>query len=210
MAINIEKSKPKKIGKKNKDTKRRANWLFRFTLLVILIPLIILAWILLTSLETKGEPIVGERFNNQLNPAISKEQETSLKDIFVSSEFESVQINLKSATLRVNINTIDNLTIEQIGAIIDDAYTKVDAVLPIATYFTNKVEKESITKMYDLEIHVYNYLPTDENRNGYAYMILTKNASAEGIVKNIPSQAIDGGVVEDLVNKPTESEPVGQ
>lgn len=210
MAINMKKLKPNSKGKKSNDNKRRPNWLLRFTLLVIIVPLAILAWILLTSLETKGEPVVGDRFKDQLDPAISEEQLTSLEKAFDSGEIESVEVNLKSATLRVNINTVDTLTIEQIDTIVNDAYTKVDAVMPIATYFTNKKDGESVTKMYDLEIHVYNYIPTDENREGYNYMVLTKNASAEGNVKNTPSQPIDQEVVNDVTNNPSEGEKAGQ
>ena len=210
MAINMKKLKPNSKGKKTNDNKRRPNWLLRFTILVIIVPIVILAWILLTSLETKGEPVVGNRFDNQLDPAISEEQRTSLKDSFVSTEIESVEVNLKSATLRVNINVIDSMNMEQIEVYVNDAYAKVNAVMPIATYFTNKKDGDKTIKMYDLEIHVYTYIPTDENREGYNYMILTKNASAETEVKNKPSQPINQDVVNEVTNQPSEGEKAGQ
>ena len=210
MAINMKKLKPNSKGKKSNDNKRRPNWLLRFTLLVIIVPLAILAWILLTSLETKGEPVVGDRFKDQLDPAISEEQLTSLEESFVSADIESVEVNLKSATLRVNINVLDSMNMEQVEAYVNDAYAKVEAVMPIATYFTNKKDGDKTIKMYDLEIHVYNYIPTDENREGYNYMVLTKNASAEDPVKNKPSQPIDQEVVNDVTNNPSEGEKAGQ
>jgi len=204
MAMDIKKLKPKSKGKQTKEKKHRANWLLRFTLLVIAIPLAILAWILLTSLETKGEPVIGERFENQLDTKISKEQETSVKQAFTSDEIESIEVNLKSATLRISINTIDTLTMEQIDAMLNDAYTKVDAILPVATYFTNKVDGEKQTKMYDLEIHVFNYIPNDENRAGYIYKVLTKNAASSEYVKNTPSHPIDEEVVKTILERPKE------
>lgn len=206
MAINKKNFKmSNKVN--NGKKKHKANWLLRFTLIVVIIPAIILVWILATSLETSGEPVVGKRFENQLDPAISEKQVTALKDSIQYAEDESVEVNLKSATLRITINTIDTATPEQIGAILMDVYqNKVNAQLPIETYFTNK---EGM-KMYDLEIHVYNFIPMDTSTGTYVYQILTKNAASNDYDITTPSTPRNAEVNKTIEELPQEGETVGQ
>ncbi|MDF9823761.1 ABC-type Na+ efflux pump permease subunit [Breznakia sp. PF5-3] len=206
MALKKKKLKtPKNTGQK-KTNKRRPNWILRFTLIVIAVPLIILAWVLMTSLETSGEPVVGNRFDNQLDPAITEKKVDELKGKFTYAEAENVEVNLKSATLRITIDVADATTDEQITAIMNDVYAKVDETLPIATYFTNK----KAVKMYDLEINVYNYIPDDTNRAGYIYHLLTKNAGNDGPEHSIPSQPKNQSTADDLKKAPKKGEQVGQ
>lgn len=203
MAIKTNKLKSSNKDKKNK---RKPNWLLRFTLIVIAVPVLILAWTLVTSLETSGEPVVGDRFDNQLDPAITDSQLTEVKNALQYPEAESVSVNLESATLRVTINTIDTATREQIEAIMNDAYNQVSNILPIETYFTNR---EGV-KMYDLEIHVFNFIPDDTNRDAFIYYVLTKNAAATEPSISNPSTPRNEEQKNKVESLPKVGEQVGQ
>lgn len=60
---------------------------------------------------------------------------------------DSVEVNLISATLRINIDTKDNASSSKVKSIMNEAYDKVNDILPIKKYFTNN----DSDKMYDLE-----------------------------------------------------------
>ncbi|OCN04740.1 hypothetical protein A4S06_10625 [Erysipelotrichaceae bacterium MTC7] len=195
----------KQSNKGNKKTKHRPNWLLRFTIVVVAIPCLILAFVLLTSLGSSNKPVVGDRFEGQLNPKIESGKTKEIKALLAYPEAESVSVNLKSATLRITINCLDDVNNDQIAAIVNDAYAKVDSVLPIGTYFTNKDK----TKMYDLEIQVYNYLP-DESRPTNIHYVLVKNASAEAQHVDNVSAAKDQEVADKLQSYPKQGETVGQ
>ncbi len=177
------KTNTKKVKKPSK-----INWILLFTITVIAIPLCILGYILLTSVDTQGEPVEGERFVNQLDPAIPEGKLEELEQALMVDGVESVSINLKSATLRINVNTVDTLTFDQMNALVGQLYHSVDTILPTATYFTNT----DGVKMYDLEIHTYNFIP-EEGQEGQIYAIAHKNAAEEGSgvdwLTNIKDQA---------------------
>ncbi|MDH6366421.1 MULTISPECIES: hypothetical protein [Breznakia] len=190
---------------KNKKNKRRPNWLLRFTIVIVAVPCLILAFVLLTSMGSSSQPVVGDRFKGQLDPKIEESKLKDIEGLLGYAEAEDVEVNLKSATLRITINTKDETTNEQIAAIVNDAYAKVDSILPIATYFTNKEN----TKMYDLEIQVYNYLP-DEARPTNIHYVLVKNASAESQHTDIVSNAKNQEVADKLKSYPKKGEEIGQ
>ena len=194
MALN--KTKPKKTQKKNTESKQ-GHKLVWFTLIIIAIPVVIVAYVLLTSMGGQGEPVVGSRFNGEdLNPSITEEAMNSIQEqVSGIGGVEEVTINLKSATLRVHLNMDDSYTQDQIQAASDQAYEIVAATLPIDQYFTNRED----AKMYDLEIDVYNYIVDDSHpAEGQIYIKTTKTGAATDRVTDVMTTAKDPELVAQI------------
>ena len=194
MALN--KTKPKKTQKKNTESKQ-GHKLVWFTLIIIAIPVVIVAYVLLTSMGGQGEPVVGNRFNGEdLNPSITEEAMNSIKEqVSGIGGVEEATINLKSATLRVHLNMDDSYTQDQIQAASDQVYEIVAATLPIDQYFTNRED----AKMYDLEIDVYNYIVDDSHpAEGQIYIKTTKTGAATDRVTDVMTTAKDPELVAQI------------
>lgn len=194
MALN--KTKPKKTQKKNTESKQ-GHKLVWFTLIIIAIPVVIVAYVLLTSMGGQGEPVVGNRFNGEdLNPNITEEAVNSIQEqVSGIGGVEEATINLKSATLRVHLNMDDSYTQDQIQAASDQAYEIVAATLPIDQYFTNRED----AKMYDLEIDVYNYIVDDSHpAEGQIYIKTTKTGAATDRVTDVMTTAKDPELVAQI------------
>lgn len=195
----------KKNINKKKDNDKRPNWILRFTILVILIPVIILAWALISSMGSGDGPVTGDRFKNQLNPEITSAQIESVQKSLAIDNVDSIEVNLKSATLRITLDAKDTLTNKQAKAILNKAYANVDEILPIDKYFTNTED----TRMYDLEIHVFNFVPEDDEYDDFVYHIYTKNAASEKKDYTIPSKARDKDTKDKVLSLPKKGEKVG-
>ena len=143
-------------------------------IIIVLVPCIILGVILMNSLENSREPVVVDRFKNELNPAITETDLASIRSNLNYDNVDKVEVNLISATLRGLINTFDDMPEGDLLWILNDASDKINAVLPIDTYFKNN----GSTKMYDLEIHVYNTTKGSETLPKI-YYVKTKNAANE-------------------------------
>lgn len=194
MALN--KTKPKKTQKKNTESKQ-GHKLVWFTLIIIAIPVVIVAYVLLTSMGGQGEPVVGNRFNGEdLNPSITEEAMNSIQEQASGiGGVEEVTINLKSATLRVHLNMDDSYTQDQIQVASDQAYEIVAATLPIDQYFTNRED----AKMYDLEIDAYNYIVDDSHpAEGQIYIKTTKTGAATDRVTDVMTTAKDPELVAQI------------
>ena len=142
-----------------------------FTVIIIMIPVVIVGYVLLTSLGGQNRPVEGSRFSKaDLDPAITKDNISSLESALGNIDnVEKVSVNLLSATL-------------------DSAYNIVNEQLPIDTYFTNK----DSSKMYDLEIDSYNYLIDDTHTaDGWTYLKLTKTGASDGPVTDNMTTAKD-------------------
>ena len=155
------KKNDKKETKKNAG--KQSHILVWIAAAVILIPTILVGVVVMTSTENSGTPVVGSRFSEtDLNPAITDDQITQIEAAMKELDYaESVEVNLKSATLRINIDLddiVDEVDEELVKKLASQAYDKVDAILPVETYFT----QQSDAKMYDLSINVYNYSSFDE------------------------------------------------
>ena len=153
----------------------------------------------------------GSRFKNALDPKITEEDLNALKSSLTFEQAESVQIHLKSATLRVTINTKDDLSQEDMQALLASAYDKVVEKLPVETYFTNKKSGDSVMKMYDLEVSAYNFIPTEEKNEGMIHISRTKNAAAEEAVDDVltspkDEESADAILHPDTTKQPTEGE----
>ena len=92
-------TKKKKVLKLN-----FSNIVFALGILFILIPTTVIGVILLQSSMQTGNVIAGNRFANDLNPAITEDLQNLGKEAMQSvSGVEVVEMNLKAATLRLTV-----------------------------------------------------------------------------------------------------------
>lgn len=202
-----EKAKPKVTGKGPK-AKKKHNYLLWATIVVIAIPCLILLYVLIGSRENSNEPVEGSRFDTSLDPAITEEDLAALKGVLTFDGVENVEINLKSATLRVNINTNDDLNQEAIHGIMVSAYDRIVEKLPVDTYFSNKAKDDKTIKMYDLEVSAYNYIPeSDETKSGQIHLSRTKNSAAEAVVDDVLTSPKDEETANPILNPDTSNPP---
>lgn len=192
-----KKNKLKNLSKSNKI-------LYSAAIIVIVVPLLLLGYIYLSAKENTGKPTEGSRFGESLNPAIESKKVDEVKASMAFEGVDGVEVNLISATLRVSIDVNDAGAADTIEAIMNQAYENVNAILPIETYFTNN---KSSVKMYDLEVHVYNYIP-DETKpaDGQIYMIKTKTAAATEANVSVPTTAKNPDVANQLLTEQAQAE----
>lgn len=195
------KKNDKKETKKNAG--KQSHILVWIAAAVILIPTILVGVVVMTSTENSGTPVVGSRFSEtDLNPAITDDQITQIEAAMKELDYaESVEVNLKSATLRINIDLddiVDEVDEELVKKLASQAYDKVDAILPVKTYFT----QQSDAKMYDLSINVYNYSSFDEEHteDHWIYVCLTKTSASEKSVVDVLSVPRDEKTAEAVMN----------
>lgn len=191
----MAKMKRKRVAS-NKPT-GQGHKLVWFTVIIILIPVVIVGYVLLTSVGGQNHPVEGNRFSKtDLNPAITDNSISSLESSLASIDnVEKASVNLLSATLRVHIDLVDSATDEVASQALDAAYNVINDQLPIDTYFTNKDD----SKMYDLEIDVYNYLIDDTHTtDGWTYLKLTKTGASKGSVTDNMTTAKDPELSSEL------------
>lgn len=200
--------KSKNSGNTGKSGKKKHNWLLWVTLVIILIPCLLMLYIIIGSHRSSNSPVEGNRFDGTLNPAITEEDRTALQSSLNMDGVESVSVNLTSATLRVIINTQDDLSEAAVTDIMNAAYDAVIAKLPVETYFTNKTEGSNVSKMYDLEVEVYNIIPAnDEQKASQIHMTRVKNSAAESDVTSILSSPKNEEISDELLNPDTSTPP---
>ena len=191
----MAKMKRKRVAS-NKPT-GQGHKLVWFTVIIILIPVVIVGYVLLTSVGGQNHPVEGNRFSKtDLNPAITDNSISSLESSLASIDnVEKASVNLLSATLRVHIDLVDSATDEVASQALDAAYNVINDQLPIDTYFTNKDD----SKMYDLEIDAYNYLIDDTHTtDGWTYLKLTKTGASKGSVTDNMTTAKDPELSSEL------------
>lgn len=166
------------MSKLNEKTKKifkwtKANALLTVGIVVIMIPIIFFVIILIQAYAASGSPLNGNRLNNERSVEISQAQieevDTALSSI---ADIDNVTIELKVSTMRVYVDVKDSVTADQYESLLNILYTKIDNILPVATYFT----KQDTMKQYDLEIHAYNDTSLADT-DGYIYYIMNKNAA---------------------------------
>lgn len=166
-------------------------------LIIIMIPFLVLGYILLSDSMKTGSPIVGNRFVNDLEPAITENNlaaiSTSIKEI---EGVEDVECVLKTATLRVYVDAADDKTAEEIQTMTEEIYKAVTDECDEETYFS----QNDMKKMYDLEIHVYN-LSENRDSDDFIYVIANKNSSMEKMVMQIVSEPKDPELAKELLDE---------
>ena len=179
--------KPQKIKDTTKPKKpRQGHKLVLFTFLVIAIPAAIVAYVLLTSMDGQNKPVTGDRFDkNDLNPPITKQLKQEIQDSLMElNGVEAVEVNLKSATLRIDLDLSDNAGDSSAENTANKAYDVVNSICPVKEYFTNTKD----AKMYDLEINAYNYLVDDAHPiESQSYICITKSGAGKKTVDHMNS-----------------------
>ncbi len=188
-------TKQKQIKKKKKMSK--GGIVLLVGAIIILIPCLIFGGILLSAALETGNPVVGNRFNNDLNPSISSSATSSLENsIKALSGVEDCNIVLTSAQYRVNVDTVDSLSDSEIQSLVVEVYNLVNQQLPVSTYFTSTDSE----KMYDLSINVYN-----TTSDGNIYYILTKNSKMTAYSIQCVSSPVDEDLAKELRGENTPS-----
>lgn len=182
MAEKPVKSKNTKKPKRQKV--KQGHKLVWITLVIILLPLLVVGYVLLTSAKESDQPVEGNRFGaNDLNPKITEAQMNSIQnDLMTIGGMETATIDLKSATLRIHLNMVDQAGDDILEAAANQAYDIVNNYLPIGTYFTNPADG----KNYDLEIDAYNYLVDDTHpQEGWHFVKVSKSGAGERVTDHI-------------------------
>ena len=198
------------MARKGKIKKNRhiTGLLFWVCLILLAAPFVVLGWILLSSQMDNNTPVLGSRYEGDLDPAITKSQLQEVTTAIANiDDIESSDVQLATATLRVYINARDNADEETVKAKASKAYEVVSGILDPNVYFTQQDGK----KMYDLEIHVSNLLERGDNPN-FIYVIETKTSSMKEPKAQVVSKPRNAELAQqlrdDIVKR--EQEAVGQ
>lgn len=151
-------------------------------IVMLLIPLAILVAVLLSSLEDSSKPVVGSRYEHHLDPKITEENIQSLEEALVFEGTDAVEVNFRSARVAILIDASDEASADVLNDLVNQAYAKVNEILPIETYFTNHGEDKNIVKMYDLQIDAYNVIEGENKR----HLVLNKTgAQSEALIQTV-------------------------
>lgn len=201
---NVEKKTKTDVENKTVKTKKKSNkkldastMIIIVGLIIIMIPFLVLGYILLSDSMKTGSPITGDRFVNDLDPAIT---ETDLSSMNASIQnidgVEKVECILKTATLRIYVDVDDNKTSEEVQTMTESIYEVITDELDEATYFSQNGSK----KMYDLEVHVYN-LKENRDSDDFVYVIANKNSSMEKMAIQVVSEPKDPDLAKELLDE---------
>ena len=185
------------IKEKKKGRLDAASWIIIIGLLIIAVPCAAFLYILLSAQAATGTAISGDRFTGDLDPAIT---ETQMANVVTSVEtiegVESAEVILKSATVRVYVDTLDEMTPEVAQGIANQAYEKLTAECDPSVFFTQTASK----KMYDIEVHAYN-LTENRDSEEFVYVIISKSSSMEAPIARLVSEPLDPELAAQLLEK---------
>ena len=153
--------------------------MFWICLVLVLLPFAVLGWILIMpAARDTHTPVLGNRYKGDLDPAITTEE---IKEIDtnvaaadgVESEFSSLRQPVDAA--RVYAKVADDATA-------DTAQPQHRIFIRLfhrPWILPSTLPKSDGKKMYDLEIHVYNYKEDtrDRSADSFVYVIGTKTSS---------------------------------
>ena len=191
-----KKTKESAKSLKKKQKTHKTGILFTVCLILVLAPFVVLGWILFSSSLDTGTPVLGNRFEGDLDPAITKDQmnqvETAVKGL---SAQDDAFVTMTTATLRVYVDIADDANEETANAKADEVYNTVASILDPSVYFT----KTDTKKQYDLEIHEYTKPEkTGEEGENFVYVIDTKTSNMSEPQKQTVSVAKDQAVADQL------------
>lgn len=169
-------------------------------IVILLTPFLIFGFIIYRDSSQTGAPVVGDRFENGLNPAITKEQLSEVESKLDDELITNKKVLLKSATLRIYLEVDLATSKEQIKELAEKTYASTIEVLPLEPYFT----LEGNRKQYDLEIHVYNNVE-DRDTEEFVYYQIMKSSNLEEFVGEFLTDTKDpefrDEVLENLAEK---------
>ncbi len=192
-----------------KKSKRKGHiygLVFWLCLIILIAPFAVLGWVIYSAMQDQGVPVIGNRYEGDLDPAITRTQLEQVEAAVKKVEgVESAFVSMPTATLRVYADVNDDATAETINVKTDELFNAVASVLNPAVYFKQTETK----KMYDLEIHVYNFVKEPETRkyeeivadttdDGFVYMIETLNSGMEIPLKSLVSEPKDAELAKSL------------
>ena len=186
----------KKTNVRRRAKRRRQNPVFWIALVLFAAPFLILGWFLLSAALDRGSPILGDRYKDDLNPAITKADLTNItEEARKVSGVKSANTQLATGTLRVYANIADDADEEQANATADQLYSVVTGILEPSVYFSQHDNE----KMYDLEIHVYNRQdPSQQDEDSFVYVINTKTSSMDAPEKQTVSKPVNADLAQQL------------
>ena len=188
-----------------KETRKRRGHIYGFIfwlcLIIIIAPFAVLGWIIYSAMQDQGMPVIGNRYDGDLDPAITRSMleqvESTVKNV---PGIEKAFTSMPTATLRVYADIADDANVEAASAKANEIYAAVASVLDPNVYFTQTGTK----KMYDLEIHVYNFNKEPETRS---YSDIVADPKTDSYVYVIETKT--SGMAEprvDLVSAPKDAE----
>ena len=159
-----------------------------FCSIALLIPMIFFVYVLFSAYANTGKPILGNRFNGDLDPAIQSSEITTVQsDISRLENVEEVNLVLKIATVRIYVVVSEVVEKESYAEIASMVYEEAIKTWPEDKYFS---VINGLQKQYDIEIHVLNTM-TDVNSENFTYYILVKNSSMAEPLGQLVSEAIN-------------------
>ena len=159
--------------KNRKPRLKLVHIVFTVCLILILAPAIYFGWMLASTYMDSHSPVLGNRYENDLNPAITKDQLKQVDDAVGAIEgVTGHSVHLATGTLRVYIDLPDDTTYDVVQAVSESAYAAVTSVLDPNVYFSQANDM----KMYDLEIHTSN-IPDGREAEYFVYGIYTKTSA---------------------------------
>lgn len=179
--------------KRKKRKKKKHSYFLWIALIIAMVPCVAVLYILINAMLETGEPINGNRFLNDLNPAITETMEASIIDeISLIEGVEVVNGDITTATLRIRVDMQDELTKEDALAIGQQAVDIVNEHAPLTTYFTSY----GIAKMYDLEISVYDALSSEQKPT--IHVVYTKNGAHPEVVSQVLTDPVNPTKVAEI------------
>ncbi len=189
------KKKPVKRVTSLTKQERRVKRIFFICLALILIPMLVFGWMLLSAKIDGNKPIIGNRYDGDLDPAIQKSDLNSVEKAAGDvSGVDHAEVNLATGTVRVYADVADTAVADEAFAIADNVYAAVTGILDPSVYFSQHDGR----KMYVLEVHVYNFIPKDSYDEAFVYVIRTKTSSMEVPVSQLVSEPIDAALAQEL------------
>lgn len=193
---NKNSNQTKKRSVRKKRTGHFTGFLFWICLILLVTPPAVLGWILYSSQQDTGKPVLGNRYEGDLDPAITKDQMTAVETAVAGLEgIEAYRVEMPTATLRVYADIADDANADAARAKADEIYGTVTGILDPSVYFTQADGK----KMYDIEIHVYNHQKSEEtDDDGFVYVIKSKSSSMSEPRSQLVSQPVNAELAQKL------------
>ena len=187
----------KKNTKKVKTHKQngKIKVIFWICLVLVVIPIAVFAWMIISAALDTGTPILGNRYKNDLDPAITKSELEEIKSATSNiSGVQSASVELATATLRVYADIDDDASVDSCKTIANEVYRAITSTLDANVYFS----QHDGMKMYDLEVHVYNKMPKESNYDSFNYVIETKTSSMDEPIDQVVSEPINAELAQQL------------
>lgn len=193
---NTTKNQTKKRSVRKKRTGHFTGFLFWICLILLVTPPAVLGWILYSSQQDTGKPVLGNRYEGDLDPAITMDQMTAIENGVAALEgIEAYRVEMPTATLRVYADIADDAGSDAASSKADEIYGVITGILDPSVYFTQADGK----KMYDVEIHVYNHpKSTETDDDGFVYLIKSKSSSMSEPRSQTVSQPVNAELAQKL------------